>query len=641
MVDREKMREFAKLKDQIYWIAVREIEKYYSSPKKKWETQFINTPEINEMLEIFEIIEITFDVYCKYMKKANLLNLKRCYDNYLPDLIRYDQNFYESKEKIKGDTNYFCYLFILREIVSEAILSGYAEGMAYLDFINELSEEYEISMSNDSKKNLATSFKVYISNCNQKKEDFFRNIGSIWLTHKGVEGKNKNGGAVLVPPIMLYEKAEFEFEFLVREQYRTNDGEKIKIKEKLEQIRKQKLEAILKEVFQNEEIDFKNCCKEYVSLLAKPIVKMSDDELKTYLKYMKCKHDFIKRYSSSEFVNIAVFRLYYELDYERVWMNIFPNIELDNTDFFVISSCVSRAIEVFSDDIGKSWKGAIKLLNYICKVFSLFKESVYIEKFDDLLLESDQNLCIYKKICESTRRFNRKESINILKEKFLGKLDTIDRLSDFINMVILEESIIAGIDDQNNERKYWMPSQEYLSSLAQAMVAVCLFLNECYTKADKTVEDKFDIKKEFNSLSEVLNSNGISLDTGYFTKSYLNTNQKLKSKSYVDYFKKCDDTKYVRLYFMIEKELKENGKLPDVPGLFVQNYMNTIFNRREPEEQKIQKEYIRAEEIEEIVLANLVCCMNDNFIYQDIESIYNLKEKLDKILNKYELQDIC
>lgn len=638
MADREKTREFAKLKDQIFWIAAGKIEEYFSGLEWKWETMPLNNLKDKEMLKNLKIIEITFEVYCECMKKADLLNLKRSYKGDLSDLIKYKQDIYASKEKIKS---FFDYLYIIKEIISEAILCGYAEGMTYLEFIDELSEEYGISMLEDSKKSLATSFKVYISNGNQKREDFLRNIGSIWLTHKGVEGKNKNGGTVLVPPIMLYEKAEYEFEFLMREQYKANDDDRIKIKEELEQKRKQKLEVILKEVFQNEEIDFKNCCKRYVRLSAKPIVEMSDDELKTYLKYMKCKRDFIKRYSSPEFVNIAAFRLCYELNYERVWTIIFPNIELDNTDFFVISDCVSRAIEVFSNDVRKAWEGAIKLLNDICKVLSLFEKSLYIEEIGDLILKSDQIFYAYRKQCESIRRFNRKESINILKERFLGKLDTIDRLSDFINMVILEESIIAGIDGQNNGRKSWIPSQEYLSSLAQAMGTICLFLDECYTKADKNAEDKFDIKKEFSSLLKVLNSNGISLDTEYFTKSYLNTNQKPRSKSYVDYFKKCGDTKYVRLYFMIEKELREKGKLPDEPSLFVQNYMDTIFNRREPEEQKVQKEYISAEKIEEIVLANLVCCMNDNFIYQNVENIYNLKEKLDKILIKYGLQDIC
>ena len=368
-------------------------------------------------------------------------------------------------------TTFFTYCYFIKQSIFNCINIGYPGGLSYLEFVEDILRKNGISSTEQQRKKLSNSFKVYLSKLHNSKKDFIKIILSERMTHESVSDKNRgtDKDKYEFGPILLYERVAYEFEFFMRKKNQTKDMQTIMTQ--IDRVAKKKIEAIENCVFSSD--SFTIIQNRYAKLAKKPIAKMTDGELREYREYIKLKRNYIRKYAkesqeSSKYIYIEESKLFDDL----LFLIYEDQIYRFQKSFDVIGRVLFTVIEKCGVDKKEKhlfWHALINLSYIIGLLMDIYtKDKTLYKPMIDLWYD-DNLLMDYKENWSKIPIFLISKSEEKIQENFAKNLQENNMgLKDYLELCILTCNIL--------------PDEKVLSKLENDLIIVFDFLVKCKDK---------------------------------------------------------------------------------------------------------------------------------------------------------------
>lgn len=547
---------------------------------------------VKEYEQYSESIDIEINSFKGILQAFILGNIKNIWDFIVDEDIYY----------------FFKYCYFLRQIIFYCINIGYPGGISYLEFVEDILKEHEISSSEDQRKKLADSFKMYLSKVYTTKEEYIRGILAERMTHVSISDKNRgiNNDKWEFGPIVLYERIAYEFEFFIRKRNRTKGMEGII--EQLDNIASKRIQMVNIPSLPQ---DFRELQNRYASLVKKTILQMSDEEFKEYREYIRLKRNYIRKYTlenqqSKKLMYIEELKLFYDLLFNQYEDFIYQALPKDQLD--IIARALWQVIQLCgSDETEKQdiWNCLIDLSNTFGQLMDKYEsEKRYYKPMIDRWYNSEV-VQKYKEGWKQIPVFTIKKSEERIEELYVKNLQENDEgLRDYIELCILTSNLI--------------PKEEDLNQLEYAFRIIFDNLKQWKNQMKERKYVTIDLKE----LEEKL---------GYRDER----ENQYPYRNFRTYFQECVKTRYIRLYKIIYKEITEKNTIN--PTCIIERYLDSILFKYTDKdmERKIPQRYTG--ELNQFLLSQLIKYLYPNRMSDPIvDDIYIKKQGILDIADKYQ-----
>lgn len=514
---------------------------------------------------------------------------------------------------------FFRYCYIIWQGACISMISG-SEGQTYREFVNGVLDNLGVQSLQESEKKeskvinerICQNFRQYISNVNNKSQNYLNNMQANRTNHSGISEKNVTE-EYYSKPIPRYEKTLYEFEFLIRKRNEKKQKEvmspsdaawnetntKMKeIENKLEIVLDERMKLI-SESLNLTEVNLKYFQRNYKEFICKNMGDMKESELRRYLhEFFIYKYKYIELYGEKEFRGIEKYKAIADLNLDRI-EHEGNQIDYYREDFQEIGQLIQYVIEVvgIKGDRENTYESekreAMRLLvsrldDLMCK---FEKEKVYKRWYD--LIDDIKLFREHRKFLKILSRFTSKKSGDEIKTKFLDKLsEKTSYLEDFIEVSILTKKINLWTMDRDNVFESCRDlNREVYENLTRAFFAIFKFLKKCAEfEAEKNDDEEYSVNNYVVQLQRYLKKEGFNIDKIEPEPKYCKlVEDKSHKKIKIEYFKICEETQYTRLYKMLTGQYYKEGTIH--VESFVKKYLDSILDRNMNQEQLVKEDY--------------------------------------------------